>query len=110
MIEQPTDAAREERVNEIIAAYLKAVKEGRALDRQKILAQHPDLAAELTSFFADQDQFHAVAGPSGRRTEISRLRDNAVWAVPNKRWVPCRMGGGQRQGSLAAPPGPTRLG
>jgi hypothetical protein len=60
---QPSDSAREDRVNEIIAAYLKAVQAGQAPDRREILAQHPDLAAELNSFFADQDQFHAVAGP-----------------------------------------------
>jgi WD40 repeat protein/tRNA A-37 threonylcarbamoyl transferase component Bud32 len=50
-------------VNEIIAGYLRAVQAGQAPDRREILAQHPDLAAELTSFFADQDQFHAVAAP-----------------------------------------------
>jgi hypothetical protein len=50
MTDQPTDSAREDRVNEIIAGYLRAVQAGQAPDRQEILAQHPDLGTELTSF------------------------------------------------------------
>jgi tRNA A-37 threonylcarbamoyl transferase component Bud32 len=63
MRNEPNDSAgREERINAVVAEYLRAAQAGQPPDRQAILAQHPDLAAGLTSFFADQDQFHAVAG------------------------------------------------
>jgi hypothetical protein len=51
--------AQEQRVNEVIAEYLKAVQAGEKPDRGQWLARHPELA----SFFADQDQFDRLAAP-----------------------------------------------
>src|SRR5438067_7273259 len=56
-------SAREQRVNEAIAAYLEAADAGRALDRQTFIAGHPEIATELEAFFADQDQFEILARP-----------------------------------------------
>jgi WD40 repeat protein/tRNA A-37 threonylcarbamoyl transferase component Bud32 len=55
-------SSREERVNEAIAAYLEAVERGESPDREKLLADHPDIAAELNSFIANQAQFQQDAG------------------------------------------------
>ena len=60
-------SSRDDRVNEAIAAYLQAVDGGETLDREKFLAEHAEIAAELKSFFADQSQFrrHAAEQTSG---------------------------------------------
>jgi serine/threonine-protein kinase len=52
--EQP-DAGRDERVNEVIAEYLRAADAGQAPARDELLARNPELAVELRSFFADHD-------------------------------------------------------
>jgi serine/threonine-protein kinase len=52
-----------ERLDQVIAAYLKAAEAGQAGSRDDWLARYPDLAGELTEFFAGQDQVDALAGP-----------------------------------------------
>lgn len=54
---------REERINEILASYLGAVREGHRPNRQELLSRHPELAAELQQFFADQEAFVEAASP-----------------------------------------------
>ncbi len=78
-------AEREERVNEVIAAYLAAVEAGQRPDPADWLRRHPDLGPDLASFFTDRQQFERFAGslrpacprPSAART-IDRNAD-ATW-------------------------------
>ena len=55
--------AREQRLGEILGAYFVALEAGRAATREELLAQHPDLAAELAEYFAEQDRLDAVIAP-----------------------------------------------
>src|SRR5271166_3874542 len=50
----------EERLDEVITAYLKSVESGQAVDRTSWLAAHPDIAAALAEFFADEDRLHRL--------------------------------------------------
>jgi tRNA A-37 threonylcarbamoyl transferase component Bud32/outer membrane protein assembly factor BamB len=59
----PSDSTGDEPINQIIAAYLRAVQAGQSPDRQELLAQHPAMAPELAAFFADLDQLHHLAAP-----------------------------------------------
>jgi predicted Ser/Thr protein kinase len=60
-----TESSRDDRINKVIADFLKAVEQGDAPDQKAILARHPDLAEELRAFFHDQEQLqHFAAGLS----------------------------------------------
>jgi WD40 repeat protein len=54
---------REQRLNEVILAYVKALDAGQPIDRQEWLDRYPDLAPELLAFFAGLDQVDSLIGP-----------------------------------------------
>ena len=70
--ESTCDADHEERLNEVLLAYVEAVQAGREPDRRQLLAAHPDLRQDLEAFFASHDAMERLAGPlreAGGRSE-----------------------------------------
>lgn len=51
-----------EKLDEVIAECIGAEEAGEAVDRETLLAAHPDLADELREFFADRDKLRHLAG------------------------------------------------
>ena len=60
----------------MIATYLEALEAGNAVDRPALLAEHPDLAAELAVFFANQDHVEWLTAPLRDRGHSFPLVDD----------------------------------
>jgi WD40 repeat protein/tetratricopeptide (TPR) repeat protein len=64
MPETPSSpSGREQRLERVLADYLHAFEAGLPPAREELLAAHPDLAAELASFFANRDQLQRLTEP-----------------------------------------------
>jgi hypothetical protein len=59
----PDDKQRQERVDRVLAEFLRRVDAGEDVDRQKLLRDHEDLADELNTFFATSALIDNMAGP-----------------------------------------------
>jgi WD40 repeat protein/tRNA A-37 threonylcarbamoyl transferase component Bud32 len=64
MADETQDVKRSDpSLDELLARCIAAEEAGRPLDRQELLARHPQLAAELREFFANRDQMQRLAAP-----------------------------------------------
>jgi serine/threonine protein kinase/multidrug efflux pump subunit AcrA (membrane-fusion protein) len=61
--ETTSNAARDQRLQDVLLLYMQAVDAGQIPDREELLRRHPDLADELRSFFDDQDRLDRLARP-----------------------------------------------
>src|SRR5262249_39755044 len=81
----PPDPVREGQLEEVLGDYMQSLDRGETVDREQILAGHPDLADQLRSYFAGSD-------------ELEQLRQQA-WAGPQ---AECR----SRDASRSSQPSP----
>jgi WD40 repeat protein/predicted Ser/Thr protein kinase len=65
MNEPSDDVPQEQRVNEVLAAYQRALEEGQAPDRDELLRLHPDLAQQLRAHFDNEKWFAGKTEPLG---------------------------------------------
>jgi serine/threonine protein kinase len=81
---------REERLNEVLLAYVEAAQEGRPPDRRRLIAANPDLRQELEEFFDSQDEVARLmeplrevgsGGPSGSRADRSEDQTEDITAT-----------------------------
>jgi WD40 repeat protein/tRNA A-37 threonylcarbamoyl transferase component Bud32 len=64
MADEPTVSVdREQRLDQVVTDYLKALRAGQAGEPREWLERYPDLAAELSDFFADRAYMDRVAEP-----------------------------------------------
>ena len=52
---RPPDSSRQGRLEEVLEEYMQCLDRGEAVDREQLLARHPELVEELRSYFAGSD-------------------------------------------------------
>ena len=58
------EATKDERLHEVLGRYYEAAESGTEPDRAVWIADHPDLADDLASFFANQDRLSQLVRPA----------------------------------------------
>lgn len=59
-------------LDDLLAQYIAGEEAGHVPDRQQLLIQHPQFAADLCEFFANRDQMQRLAQPLRGDAEVSR--------------------------------------
>jgi len=57
------ELSREDRLNQVLLAYLEEPQGGTALDRKKLIERYPEFASELNEFFAGRDELDRIVAP-----------------------------------------------
>ena len=91
---------REQLLDEIVTAYLKAAEAGQAPSREELIARHPELANDLAAFLAAESQMNRLAAPLHNSPVAPRCR--AVPAIGRSPSIRISM----RRRALASHPGP----
>jgi tetratricopeptide (TPR) repeat protein/tRNA A-37 threonylcarbamoyl transferase component Bud32 len=82
-----TDLEREQHLDAVLTAYLKAVDDGQEPDRAALLINHPDLAAELHEFFDEQDRltrWTEPLRPTAQAACVAALDTNDLFNTPQE--------------------------
>jgi WD40 repeat protein/tRNA A-37 threonylcarbamoyl transferase component Bud32 len=76
----PADSSRERRLEEVLGEYLQRLDGGESVDREQLLAHHPELADELQSYFAGGDQVERL----GRQAPAEAPRLPSARTLPER--------------------------
>ncbi|QJX00424.1 serine/threonine-protein kinase [Frigoriglobus tundricola] len=79
----PVPSDRDDRLNEVLLAYLEACESGREPDRAGLLTAHPDLRDDLAAFFAGRDEIERLAGPVRDHSRHTGEGMSQNWAAPD---------------------------
>ena len=85
MTPNSTERGREDRLNEVLLAYVEACEAGREPKRAELLTAHPDLRDDLAAFFASHDEVERLTAPLRAR---SRENDECPPNDEGKRAAP----------------------
>jgi serine/threonine protein kinase len=77
-IAEPAD--RDQELDQVLGEYLQAVDAGRAPERNELLADHPDLALQLSAFFAAEDSVSRLTDPL--RSTLGPAAEESVLEEP----------------------------
>ena len=69
--------AREQRLQEVLVAFLEAAERGQAPANEELLARHPEFAAELNEFLANRAHLDGLAAPLRAVAEAARAEADA---------------------------------
>jgi serine/threonine protein kinase len=61
--ETNSDSARQDRLNEVLLAYVEGAQAGRAPDRRRLIEKHPEFRHELEEFFSSHDEVARLMEP-----------------------------------------------
>ena len=75
---------RDDRLNEILLAYVEACEAGERPDRNEIQARHPDLSEDLALFFHERDRLERLGGVVRKQASQSSsgIADEQSVSVP----------------------------
>ena len=115
MTPDTTERGRDDRLNDVLLAYLEACEAceaGGEPDRAGLLAAHPDLRDDLAAFFAGRDEIERLAGvvrEGGRSRSAAGALDSELGQLGDFRLVRevgrADWGGVRGRATLAPPPG-----
>src|SRR5262245_40626415 len=60
----PPDSSRQGALEEVLGEYMQRLDRGEAVDREALLARHPELADDLRSYFASSDEVERLSRQS----------------------------------------------
>src|SRR5262245_44756198 len=87
MTESPAkNSEPNDRLEEVLANYLRSVEAGRPLNELTLLDQYPDLADDLRSFFANRQALDRIARPLARQSAFDEptIGPETASADPNR--------------------------